>query len=544
MERLCSPLANANRKNTFFGGAAILAAGIVVVKLIGAIYKIPLFNIIGDEGTGHFNNAYVIYNLIQMVSTAGLPVALSKSISEANTQGRHNQVRRTFNVALVTFVILGLISAVVMFRFAGPLAKWQGDELAQHAVMAMAPTCLFVCAISAFRGYAQGHANMVPTSVSQIIEALGKLVIGLALAGVLVSRGARSEDSAAGAIFGVTAGAAIALVFLAGEHLARRRRESRRLTDVPDGHLLILRRLLVIAVPITIGASIAPITSWLDTAQVQNILRDTMSAQPAEWYKSMNLADPVVSVYGAYQKAMAVYNLPASFMVAITASVIPAISACRARRDKLGAGRIAESSLRIGMLLALPAGIGLTVLASPIMKLLYPDTNHAVADPAMAVLGVASIFVCIMALCSSVLQANGLVNLPIVVMAIGCITKLVVNNFMVRSVGVIGAPVGTLACYVIVAVLELAIIKRVIPAAPNYGRVFAKPAISAAVMGLAVWAVYGLLSRFLGNSLSTLGAIAVGVIVYAVLVVGLRAISKEDLALMPKGDKIAKILRL
>ena len=538
------PLSSANKKNTFFGGAAILAAGIVVVKLIGAIYKIPLFNIIGDEGTGHFNNAYVIYNLIQMVSTAGLPVALSKSISEANTQGRHNQVRRTFNVALLTFVILGLISALVMFRFAGPLAKWQGDELAQHAVMAMAPTCLFVCAISAFRGYAQGHANMVPTSVSQIIEALGKLVIGLALAGVLVSQGARSEDSAAGAIFGVTAGAALALVFLVVEHFSRRRRENRRLEDVPDGHLLILKRLLVIAIPITIGASIAPITSWLDTAQVQNILRDTMSAQPAEWYKSMDLTDPVVSVYGAYQKAMAVYNLPASFMVAITASVIPAISACRARRDKLGAGRIAESSMRVGMLLALPAGIGLTVLASPIMKLLYPDTNHAVADPAMAVLGVASIFVCVMSLCSSILQANGLVNLPIVVMAIGCITKLVVNNFMVRSAGIIGAPVGTLSCYVIVALLELAIIKRVIPAAPNYGRVFAKPAIAAAVMGLAVWAVYGLLSRFLGNSLSTLGAIGVGVVVYAVLVVGLRAISREDLALMPKGDKITKFLRL
>lgn len=523
--------------------------GIVVVKLIGAVYKIPLFNIIGDEGTGHFNNAYVIYNLLQMVSTAGLPIALSKTVSEANALGRRNQVHRVFRVALLTFVVLGAVSFAVMFAFAQPLADLQGDGMAVYAVRAMAPTCLFVCVLSTFRGYAQGHANMVPTSVSQIIEALGKLVIGLSLAWLLVRRGAGSEISAAGAISGVTAGAALALLFLIFDHLRRRRGEGGRRNDAPEPHGAILRRLMIIAVPITIGASVVPITSWLDTAQVQNILRDTMNAQPAEWYAAQKLldptvVDPVVSTYGAYQKAITVYNLPSSFMVAITASVIPAISAFRARRDWVGAGRIAESSMRVGMLLALPAGVGLTVLSGPIMQLLYADTDHAVADPSMAVLGAASIFVCAMLICNSVLQANGFVNLPILVMAAGCALKLLVNQFMVRQVGIIGAPVGTLACYLLISALEMALIKRVIPASPNYIRVFAKPLLAAAVMGAAVWAVYGLLSRFLGNTLSTAAAIALGGCVYLVLVVVLRAISREDLSLMPKGDKIAKILRI
>lgn len=522
-----------------------MAAGIVIVKLIGALYKIPLGNILDDEGFGHFNNAYVIYNLLLMVSTAGLPVALSKTISEANALGRKRQVHRVFHVALVTFIILGAISFLVMFALAQPLADLQGDGLAVHAVQALAPACLFVCVLSTFRGYAQGHSNMVPTSVSQIIEALGKLVIGLALAWVLVKRGAPSSDSAAGAIFGVTAGAGLALVFLIFDFIRRRSNEGPgRLADTPDGHGLILKQLLVIAVPITICASVTPITSWLDTAQVQNILRDIMHAQPAEYYDLLNVTDPVVATYGSYQKAMTVYNLPSSFMVAITASVIPAISACRARHDKVGAGRIAESSMRIGMLLALPAGVGLTALAGPIMMLLYPGTDHSVADPAMAVLGVASIFVCAMLICNSVLQANGFVNLPIVVMVVGCLAKLLVNNFMVKSVGVIGAPVGTLVCYSIVAVAELLLIKRVIPASPSYARVFAKPAIAAGIMGVAAWAVHGLLGRFLGNSISTLGAIAVAGVVYVVLIVVLRVISREDLALMPKGDKIAKILRL
>ena len=542
-------MGNREQKSTFFGGAAILAVGIAIVKLIGALYKIPLGNILDDEGFGHFNNAYVIYNLLLMVSTAGLPVALSKSISEASTLGRRNQVHRIFNVALVTFFVLGTISFAVMFALAQPLADLQGDGAAVQAVRAIAPACFFVCVLSTFRGYAQGHGNMVPTAVSQIIEALGKLVIGLALSWVLVRAGASSADAAAGAIFGVTCGAGICLIYLIVEHIHRRRSEPGRPTDVPEPPGTILKRLLVIAVPITLCASVTPITSWLDTAQVQNILRDVMNAQPAQWYEAQQLldpdvVDPVVAAYGAYQKAITIYNLPSSFMVAITASVIPAISACRARRDYQGAGRIAESSMRMGMLLALPAGVGLAVLSSPIMYLLYADSDHAIADPSMMILGIASIFVCVMLVCNSVLQASGFVNLPIFIMIAGCAAKLIVNNFMVRQMGAVGAAVGTLVCYVIVAVLELLLIKRVIPAPPRYTQVFAKPMVAAGVMGMAVWAAYGLVSRLFGNTLSTLIAIAAGVAVYAVLVVVLKAISREDLALMPKGDKIAKLLRL
>lgn len=538
------------KKSTFFGGAAILAAGIAIVKLIGALYKIPLFNIIGDEGTGHFNNAYVIYNLLLMVSTAGLPVALSKSISEASTLGKRNQVHRTFSVALAAFFVLGTISFAVMFALAQPLADLQGDGAAVQAVRAIAPACFFVCVLSTFRGYAQGHGNMVPTAVSQIIEALGKLTIGLALAWLLVRAGASSADAAAGAIFGVTCGAGICLIYLIVDHIHRRRSEPGRPTDVPEAPGTIFKRLLVIAVPITLCSSVTPITSWLDTAQVQNILRDVMNAQPAQWYEAQKLldptvVDPVVAAYGAYQKAITIYNLPSSFMVAITASVIPAISACRAKRDFQGAGRIAESSMRVGMLLALPAGIGLSVLASPVMHFVYrSDTDYTIADPSMMILGIASIFVCVMLVCSSVLQASGFVNLPIVIMVAGCAAKLIVNNFMVRQVGAVGAAVGTLVCYIIVAVLELLLIKRVIPSPPEYTRVFAKPMVAAGVMGMAVWAAYGLVSRFMGNTLSTMAAICVGVVVYAVLVVALKAISREDLSLMPKGDKIARLLRL
>lgn len=554
------------KQGSFFGGAAVLAAGIAIVKLLGAFFKIPIGNILGDEGFGHFNNAYVIYNLLLMISTAGLPLALSKSIAEADALGRPNQVKRTFNVAMVSFLVLGVVTMVVMFVFAKPLATLQGDSLAALGVQALAPACFFVCVISAFRGYAQGHSNMVPTSVSQVIEAAVKVAVGIGLASYFMRQSAGTPVAAAGAIFGVTAGAGVSLVFLVLDYIKRQKRKPDVLaTDRPDPVPQVLKRLLMIAIPITIGASITPITTWLDTTQVQNILREVLNAQPAEWYQQMELSDPVVSLYGSYQKAVTIFNLPSSFMVAITACIIPAISAALVRGDSKQVGRVAESSLRMASLLALPAGVGLTVAATPIIRMLFYGTDYSVAEPCMQILGIASIFVCIMFLCNAILQANGSVNLPILAMAVGCAVKLLVNNTLVRreDLGIVGAPVGTLVCYGIVALLELYMIKRKIPEAPNYRRTFVKPLLASIVMGAAAWATCGLLTKALmhvsafqavvdgvvdltrmGYAAVAVGTIGVAVVVYLILVVAMKAITREDLSLMPKGDKIAKLLRI
>ena len=553
-------------KNTFFGGAAILMVGIAVVKLIGALYKIPVANLLGDEGNGHFNNAYVIYNLLLMVSTAGLPVALSKTIAEADALGWRNQIDRILKVAFVAFIILGLITAVVMYQFALPLATLQGNSAASTAVRALAPACFFVCVLSTFRGYAQGHSNMVPTSISQVIEAAGKLIIGVGLTIYFLQIGAEKQVAAAGAIFGVTAGAGIAMVYMVMDYRRRQKHFPTATShDKPDSSKQILKRLLLIAIPITLGAAVVPLTTWIDTFQVQNILRDVMGAKTADYYELVGVTDPVVSAYGAYQKSVTVFNLPSSLMVAITACVIPFVSACWAKRDMLGVKRLTESSLRIGGMIAFPAGIGIAVLASPIIRLLFSVTDHAVADPSLVILGIASIFVSLMFLCNAILQASGFVNLPIIIMIIGCVLKLIVNNFLVRqeAIGIVGAPVGTLVCYTVVTVLELIIIRRVLPNPPSYMRSFGKPLVSALFMGAGAWGTFGLLQKLLlsigpfraeveevvqlttlGNMVATIGAILVGVAIYVILIIVLKAVTREDLSLMPKGDKIAKILRI
>ncbi|MBQ8851956.1 MAG: polysaccharide biosynthesis protein, partial [Oscillibacter sp.] len=392
------------KQNTFFGGAAILAIGILVVKLIGMFYKIPLVNIIGEQGTADFNNAYNIYAVLLTISTAGLPVAVSKLVSEANALGRRNQVRRTFRLALGLFLTLGVISFLVMYFRADWLAGLMNDDKAAAGIQALAPAVICVGCLAAFRGYSQGHSNMTPTSVSQIIEALCKLVIGLALASWLVKQGRPAEVAAAGAITGVTVGTIVALAYMILTFLLDWMREPKLASDTPDSASSILSNILRIAIPITLSSSMVGIVTVIDSSLVQGQLQKVLLENPASWDLYSGFVDfaPLTAaleswkatlasgtsasmaqlagdtsaaaatlneelqaisrtLYGNYGGALNIYNLPTSLMAAITASVIPAVSAALARRDKRGSARITGSALRITALLAMPMGVGLFV---------------------------------------------------------------------------------------------------------------------------------------------------------------------------------------
>ncbi|WP_302138961.1 polysaccharide biosynthesis protein [Clostridium phoceensis] len=591
----------AAKPNTFFGGAAILAMGILVVKVIGLFYKIPLVNIIGSEGSADFNNAYNIYSVLLTISTAGLPVAVSKMVSEANALGRQNQVHKVFRLSLAAFLTLGVVSFLIMYFGSEQLAGMMHDSLAAAGIRALAPAVICVGCLSAFRGYAQGHGNMTPTAVSQILEALCKLVIGLGLAYWLVRAGQPSHVAAAGAITGVTVGTILALAYKIFNFVSTRMREEKDTQDAPDSARRILSTLMKIAIPITISSSMVGIVTVIDSALVQGQIQKVLISDPDSWalyqqvvdfvpleaardawqqavssgaaaeavsqlYGAVELAAENISrsLYGNYSGALTIYNLPLSLMAAITASVIAAVSAALARRDRRGAARITGSALRITALLAFPMGVGLFVLGTPIIRLIFPELDASVAGPLLSTLGIASIFVCLMLVCNSVLQAHGFINLPVVIMALGGVVKIVTNYNLVAvpTIGISGAPVGNVLCFGLCMVLDLVVIARVIHGRPDYLPLLAKPAAAAGVMGLGAWAVYGLLSKLLsyeevtqagetiqtlgktGNGIAVMGAILIAVIIYAVLVVALRAISREDLSLMPKGDKIAKILRL
>ena len=608
--------AGGQKQNTFFGGAAILAAGILIVKLIGMFYKIPLINIIGEQGTADFNNAYNIYAVLLTISTAGLPVAVSKLVSEANALNRRSQVRRTFRVALLLFLILGTASFLVMYFRADWLAGLMNDTKAAAGIRALAPAVICVGCLAAFRGYTQGHSNMTPTSVSQIIEALCKLVVGLGLAWWLVKAGQPAEVAAAGAITGVTVGTIVALAYMILSFTFFHGHEPRLANDTADPASSILKDILRIAIPITLSSSMVGIVTVIDSSLVQGQLQRVLLEKPDCWalygefvdfapldqaitawrdsldagtagtmavlnqqvepllaqlqkdpqavlsagdQAALALRDALESIsralYGNYSGALNIYNLPTSLMAAITASVIPAVSGALARRDRRGAARVSGSALRITALLAFPMGVGLFVLGTPIMRLLFSSLTIQLAGPLLSTLGLATVFVCMMLVCNSILQAHGFVNLPVMVMVLGGAVKIFTNYNVVAisKIGIYGVPMGNILCFGLCLLLDLVVISRVIPNRPRYLPIFLKPLAASALMGGGAWAVYGLLSRLLshggelsrtGNAAATLAAILVAVVIYGVLIIALRAISREDLSLMPKGDKLARLLRL
>ncbi len=532
-ERTGGPAETGEKKNTFLGGMATMAAALVLVKVIGMVFKIPIRRILGDSYTD-FSNAYDIYTVLVNISIAGFPAALSKLVAANHALGRERQVRRLFRLALTIFLALGTASFLTMFFGADALAARMGDTKATQAIRYLAPAVLCVSCMGCFRGFFQGHSNMRPTAVSQVIEALGKLVIGLPLVWVAVRLG-REAQAPALAILGVTVGSALALLYLLMCYARRPRYRDLRGGET-DGTGKLLRDLLIIAIPITLTASAVSVINVIDAALVQSRLQGALALTEDQ---SRNL-------YAAYAGAKNIYNLPASFMMAVTVSVIPAVSSAMAVGRRGRASRLVKAAYHISALLVFPMGVGMSVLAEPIVRLLYGPKDAELSGRLLAILGVASIFVCLVSVSNSVLQAYGRQNLPVLVMIGAGLAMLVVDYVLVGTpgIGIFGSPVGTLCCYVLAAVVDFLLIRRLTPRPPNYFRIFFGPALATAGMGVAAWGSYRLAHLVLGNLLSLAVAILCAVAVYAFLVIWLQLLSREELRLMPKGDKIADLLRL
>jgi stage V sporulation protein B len=532
------------KKQSYLQGAAILALGTALVKVIGALYKVPMMSILGTKGFGYFNIAYDIYSVLLTISTAGLPVAMSRMISEAQTLGNTDQIKRIYKASLYVFLIIGIAGCSFMMLFARQLAGFMNSPNSWFAMRCLAPAVLFVCIISSYRGFFQGQSIMTPTAISQIMEALSKLIIGLALAWVF-TRLAGSDDNgpiygAGGAILGVSIGTVLSALYLSWKH----RRATTALPATAPGTSAksmqdTMKVLLSIAVPITIGSAGLQIINVIDSKLVLGRLINAVGY-------SQEYAD---SLKGIYSGAQTLFNLPAAFVVPITASVIPAITAQLTRRDHNAALKTEESAIRIMSLLALPCGIGLAVLSRPIQQLLYTRYTAeelAVATPLLAILGVAVIFNCIVLLTNAIMQAHGYVSTPVVTMLIGGVVKVIINYILVSrpAINITGAPIGTLCCYITITALNLFAMRRLLRQTPKLLHLMAKPILATAAMAVVAFMAYDVLSSFLGNAIACLGAIALAAVVYVVFVVVLKIITVDDCMLLPKGDKIAKLLHI
>ena len=451
------------KKQNYLHGAAIMVGTTVIVKIAAFFYKLPLgsMKLLGDEGFAHFMVAYNIYSFFLTLATAGFPVALSRMISEADTLDRPAQVQRIFRTAAGTLAAIGGFFTLMMLLFNRQLAVMMGNADAAPSILALAPAVVIVCLTSAYRGYCQGRGNMIPTAFGQVIEEVGKLVVGLTLAFLLIRAHKPLPLASAGAIFGVTAGAVGALIYMM---LYKRRNYPPRpygTADIPDSRDTIVRSFLRIGIPIAIGSSVLSLINLLDNALCLNRL------QSAAGFVEKSARE----LYGVYGKAQTFYNLPSYFITPLTLSIVPAIVGHLTRGNRAAAGHLAESSLRISALVTMPMAVGLFVLADPVFRVIYWGSNPA-GPGLLKLLAVASFFVCMSMMCNAILQASGKERLPIVSTAVGGVVKIAVNWVLVgtAAINIQGAPVGSICCFAIICIVDYIFLCRALGSRLRLGR--------------------------------------------------------------------------
>ena len=526
------------KKQSFLYGTAMLAMATAIVKVIGALYKIPLNAIIGKQGFGYYSTAYEIYNVLLMISTAGLPVAMSRMISQASSLGHYNQVRRIYSTARSIFLGLGITGSVLMTVFCRELAAFQNQPDAWAAIGCLGPCVLLICIMSTFRGFFQGQSNMLPTSVSQVIEAFVKLIVGM-LAAVIILHFTRSVSLAAGgAILGVTVSCLVSALYLYSCF-------RNNFKDMPtsgeraDSFGVTAKRLMAIAVPITIGSAGLQVLTMLETKIYMGQLLGLGHTQLE--------AD---SMKGIYNMAQTIYNMPCAFITPITISIIPAITSHLTLLDNKGAKATEESAARVTGLICMPCAFGLAFLAEPVTALLggYTGADLALSTQLMSIMGMNIIFNSIVLLTNAMLQAHGHAVVPVINMFASGILRLIVVSILTGNphIGIVGTPIGAMVCFLCIAVLNLISMRRCIPDTPAIVKNLVRPFLAAAIMGVCVFGVWRLLKFLAISSRLLLCAlpVMVGVVVYVAAAVGLKVITRADCMLLPKGEKIAKLLHL
>jgi len=539
-------------KSNYLKGAAILAAASIFVKIIGAIYKIPLFQdgVLGDEGTGDFQVTYSVYTLILTISTAGVPAALSRLVSAAKAKGDINLVKRYFSLAMPAFALIGFIAMLLMLLFADNFAGLMNNTKAAPGIRVLAPAVFFACIISVIRGYAQGFQNMIPTSTSQIVEVLSKAIIGIAAALWLVSMGYDSPIVSAGAIIGVTIGLGLCIPLL---YLQKRKIDRKIPADTPYSesaqtapkNLTVLAKVMKVSIPITLSASFMAIMVVIDNSIVLGRLQNALGMLEAD----------ARGLFGMYSRALTIYNLTPSLVVPVSISIIPAIAAAIARNNIREAKEITQSSVKIVSLIAMPAAVGLMVLATPVLMALYND-NRELSSQIMIILGAASFFVCLQYVTTAILQANGFERVALYTFPAGAVVKIILAWYLAGhpSFGILASPIGTLVCFVIISVLNIIIIKvKIKDSRPEFFRVFTGTVLCSSIMAGSIFLINLFISKFMYGILGSgrfeavvflALTIMIGFVIYGVLIIVTRTVTKEDMKLIPKGEKLAKILRV
>ncbi len=520
-------------RGRFTSGVVLLAVCNLLIKVSGLLFKVPMNYIVGDTGMGYYGAAYSVYTFLYMLSTAGLPVAVAMMVAEARSVGRFLQVKKVFRTALLVFLLLGIAGSGVMLLFASPLSRLIGSEGTVYCITAIAPTLFFICIASAYRGYFQGEGQMAPLAVSGLLEALGKLILGIGAALWSIRRGYPIHITAACAVTGVTVGSLLGMAYLILRKGLRRDALPEDVTPTPETTPIsaILRRFLAVSLPITVTSSVMSLSGMIDTVMIQRILQASgLSGEEA------------VALYGNYTSlAVPMFNLPPVLIYPITCALIPILTSARASGDRKKASGVITTSLRGAVLTGIPCAFGMAALAHPILRLFYHPSSAGEAAPLLTLLAPASLFVCILAVTNAVLQASGREGLPVISMLAGAVVKSVSGVILVGQFGMSGAPISTFLCYFTAAAMNFVFVLRTTGVNIDWGRTFMKPLLGGGACALTAYVGYVKISALLSPTVSTLAAILLGGGVYIGVILFTGTVTAEELALLAGERRLGRL---
>ena len=516
----------------FIAGAAILSVAGVLVKIVSACFKIPLTNLLGAQAMSYFNTAYTVYNLLVNLSTVGLSVAVARCIAEYAALGRAEEERAVISVANRTFGLIGLALGLVFFLLANPIAAALQNPGAAPACRALSPALLFVALLSVNKGFFQGHGDMVPLAVSNLIEVLVKLVAGLGLSWLLLQNGMDSPSVVGGAVAGVSLGAFFSMLYLfvrkllAAPRVPRLPRKEARVRGV-------WQKFVRTALPVTLGALTGNLAGLIDLGLVmRRLVSSGMSVDGAN------------TLYGAYSAmSLTVFNMPLAIVLSVGVAALPAVSAAAALRDSEKTRRTVSAALKLTSLFSLPCAVGMSALSGPILRLLFTRAEEVpLAETPLAILGVAFFFMGMASVATPLLQALGRPWAPVRNLLLAAAVKIACNFWLVPLYRLEGAAFSNLMMYLALCALNLLSLRRAAGGRSELGRSFFRPLGAALLCGAAAWGSQNLLARLLPASAATILAVLLGAAVYVAAVLAFRILRAEDLAFLPKSKKIKKIL--
>ena len=420
---------------------SVLSVTGIICKFVGVLYSIPLARILGDKGLGLFQTVFPTYNLLLTLSSAGLPVAVSRMVAHFLAREEPANARKVFSVAAKILFGIGFLFSFLMIISNGLLVRIVGVEEASKGFYVIAPCVMIVCVLSAFRGYVQGHQNMIPTAISQLIEQVGKVAVSLPLAAAGMKRS--MAEGAAGALLGITIVEVLALAYMVLYSYIRGKKSGTAAGKADATAKFLSKRLIAIAVPITISACIIPLAQFIDSALMVNRMVGAGLT-----------TDDATSLYGIFSgMVIRLINIPTALALAISMSLVPAISYAKSLNDKKGITQRADTGIRYASLIGFPCAIGMSVLAKPILAFFYVDVlTPERLQTAAELLTVSALTVFLFTqvqATSSILQGLHHQKIPMYTMIAGVLCKIVLNYVLIGTPGIYihGGPVASIVCY-------------------------------------------------------------------------------------------------